>query len=195
MLAYEDIREQHEAGDDAATIAAAINAQGRTAADIEIGDLLYMLNFRGMLTKEVGNDAAKKWTGTILNMKAAVAADPTATLKINQWLSHVTNPRNKTWQTSQAEYAAPFYALYRVFNNPPNAAIFAEGDLDAIYELGGGRIETTAEEVQLLIDEQSLAPLRNRAVNASALMVERLTPGMSSDALADIWASAWEDAV
>jgi hypothetical protein len=160
-ISYEDIRALHEAGQDAATIAATFNAWGVTEHDIDLAALLYTMNFNGMLTKEVGNDAAKKWTGTVLVMKEAVAADASATTSINQWLSHITNQRNSNWQTTRPEYAAPFYALYQIFNNPPNDAVFNVGDLDAIYALGGGRRETTVAEVQSLIDGKAQTDVRD----------------------------------
>lgn len=149
---YEQIKGLHEAGKTTAEIAAEKTAEGVTVKDIDLGDLLYLLNFRDMLTKEVGNDSAKKWAGSILDMQAAIAADPVATLSVKQWLSHITNTRNTDWQTSRPEYAAPFYALYVALNN---SSIFNAGDMDAIYELGGGRVEWTADEVQALIDAEA----------------------------------------
>ena len=143
----------HDDGKSNAEIAAEITACGCTHHDIDLGELFYMMNFRDMLTKEVGNDAAKKWHGSVLDMKAAVEAsgNADALAAIDRWLSHITNPRNATWQTSKPEYSAQFYALYQLFNNPPNDQIFNEGDLDAIYALGGGRIEVTEAEVADII--------------------------------------------
>lgn len=170
-VTYEEIQAWHEAGDDAATIVSKFNAQGVTEHDIDLAALLYTMNFNGMLTKEVGNDAAKKWTGTVLTMKEEVAADASATTSINQWLSHITNQRNSNWQTTRPEYAAPFYSLYQIFNNPPNDAVFNVGDLDAIYALGGGRRETTVTEVQALLDAKATetAQQAREAIVATAL--------------------------
>lgn len=169
-VTYDEIRDWHEAGDDAATIVSKFNAQGLTVRDIDLGELLFTMNFNGMLTKVVGG-TTETWTGSVLDMKAAVAGDTTATTSINRWLSHITNHRNVRWETTNPEYSAPFYALYQAFNNPPNESVFNVGDLDAIYALGGGRRETTVAEVQALLDAKAVetAQQAREAIVATAL--------------------------
>jgi len=114
--------------------------QTLTAQPIPLADLLFTLNFRGMLTKVVGSNEAEKWRGSILTMKAALtAANQTAYVAaLDQWLSHITNPRNETFDTTNPLHAATFAALNAVFGDP-QAGIFQAGDFDAVYDLGGGR--------------------------------------------------------
>jgi len=114
--------------------------QTLTAQPIPLADLLFTLNFRGMLTKVVGSNEAEKWRGSILTMKAALtAANQTAYVAaLDQWLSHITNPRNLTFDTTNPLHAATFAALNAVFGDP-QAGIFQAGDFDAVYALGGGR--------------------------------------------------------
>jgi len=114
--------------------------QTLTAQPIPLAELLFTLNFRGMLTKVVGSNEAEKWRGSILTMKAALtAANQTAYVAaLDQWLSHITNPRNLTFDTTNPTHAATFAALNAAFGDP-QAGIFQAGDFDAVYALGGGR--------------------------------------------------------
>lgn len=114
--------------------------QTLTAQPIPLAELLFTLNFRGMLTKVVGSNEAEKWRGSILTMKAALtAANQTAYVAaLDQWLSHITNPRNETFDTTSPLHAATFAALNAVFGDP-QAGIFQAGDFDAVYAIGGGR--------------------------------------------------------
>jgi hypothetical protein len=129
-----------------AEIVAVLKSTGVTARSIVLSDLLFLLNFRGMLTKLVSNNADEKWTGTVLAMKAAIAADPVATAHVDRWLSHITNPRNTHWDTTDANYSAPFWAMAQaVAGGPgmPSSADFAE-----VAALGGGWLfaDLTAEQ-------------------------------------------------
>lgn len=119
-----------------AEIVAALKATGLTDRPIVLADLLFLLNFRGMLTKLVSNNADEKWTGTVLAMKAAIAADPVATAHVDRWLSHITNPRNTNWNTTDAAYAAPFWAVAQAVAGGPGMPT-AE-DFAAVAALGGG---------------------------------------------------------
>lgn len=114
--------------------------QTLTAQPIPLAELLFTLNFRGMLTKVVGSNEAEKWRGSILTMKAALtAANQTAHVAaLDQWLSHITNPRNLTFDTTNPLHAATFAALNASFGDP-QVGIFQAGDFDAVYALGGGR--------------------------------------------------------
>ena len=135
MNAYEKAQSLSLSGPDA-EIVAALKATGITARPIVLAELLFLLNFRGMLTKLVSNNADEKWIGTVLAMKAAIAADPTATAHVDRWLSHITNPRNTHWDTTDPAYSAPFWAMAQaVAGGPgmPSAADFA-----AVAALGGG---------------------------------------------------------
>jgi hypothetical protein len=129
-----------------AEIVAALQATGVTARSIVLSELLFLLNFRGMLTKLVSNNADEKWTGSVLAMKSAIAADPTATAHVDRWLSHITNPRNTHWDTTDANYSAPFWALSQAVAGGelmPSIADFA-----AVAALGGGWLfaDLTAEQ-------------------------------------------------
>ena len=46
-VTYEEIQDWHEAGDNAATIVSKFNAQGLTVRDIDLGELLFTMNFAG----------------------------------------------------------------------------------------------------------------------------------------------------
>jgi hypothetical protein len=145
MNAYEKAQQLGLTGTDS-EIVAVLKATGLTARPIVLAELLFLLNFRGMLTKLVSNNADEKWTGTVLAMKAAIAADPTATAHVDRWLSHITNPRNTHWDTTDSAYSGPFWALSQaVAGGPgmPSAADFA-----AVAALGGGWLfaDLTAEQ-------------------------------------------------
>jgi hypothetical protein len=101
-----------------------------------LSELLFLLNFRGMLTKLVNNNSDEKWSGTVLAMKAAIAADAVATAHVDRWLSHITNPRNTHWDTTDAAYSAPFWAMAQAVAGSPGMPSAA--DFSAVAALGGG---------------------------------------------------------
>ena len=133
-----------------------------TLRPIMLDELMPLLNFRGMLRKIDGNDGGEKWKGTIMQMKAvlmaasiagedateeeiaAAAAAAEYVDAVETWFSHITNPRNVTWDTTDPLYAAPFAAMRAQF---ADSGIFKAGDFEAIYELGGGTWNTTAAEI------------------------------------------------
>jgi hypothetical protein len=129
-----------------AEIVAALQSTGVTARSIVLSELLFLLNFRGMLTKLVSNNADEKWTGSVLAMKSAIAADPTATAHVDRWLSHITNPRNTHWDTTDANYSAPFWALSQAVAGGPGMP--STDDFAAVAALGGGWLfaDLTAEQ-------------------------------------------------
>ena len=129
-----------------AEIVAALQATGVTARSIVLSELLFLLNFRGMLTKLVSNNADEKWTGSVLAMKSAIAADPTATAHVDRWLSHITNPRNTHWDTTDASYSAPFWALSQAVAGGPGVP--SVEDFAAVAALGSGWLfaDLTAEQ-------------------------------------------------
>lgn len=162
MSAYQKSIDLKLTGTDAEKVVA-LKATGVTARPIVLSDLLFLLNFRGMLTKLVSNNSDEKWSGTVLAMKAAIAADPSATSHVDRWLSHITNPRNTHWDTTDAAYSAPFWALSQALagvQGMPSAADFA-----AVADLGGGwlfadlTVETFAAQrsaVEAVAAKQSL---------------------------------------
>ena len=164
-----------------AEIVATLKATGVTARSIVLSELLFLLNFRGMLTKLVSNNSDEKWAGTVLAMKAAIAADPVATAHVDRWLSHITNPRNTHWDTTDTAYSAPFWVMSQaVAGGPgmPSAADFA-----AVAALGGGWLfsDLTAEQFavqrQAAIDAETAATL---VADWSTLLNESLHPSASN---------------
>ena len=135
MNAYETSISLGLTGTDAEKVAT-LKATGVTARSIVLSELLFLLNFRGMLTKLVSNNSDEKWSGTVLAMKAAIAADPVATAHVDRWLSHITNPRNTHWDTTDANYSAPFWAMAQAVAGGPGMP--SSADFGAVAALGGG---------------------------------------------------------
>lgn len=135
MNAYEKAQSLSLIGTDA-EIVALLKATGVTARPIVLAELLFLLNFRGMLTKLVSNNADEKWTGSVLAMKAAIADDPVATADVDRWLSHITNPRNTNWDTTDSAYSAPFWAMAQAVAGGPKMP--SVEDFAAVAALGGG---------------------------------------------------------
>ena len=135
MTAYEKAQQLGLTGTDV-EIVATLKATGLTARPIVLADLLFLLNFRGMLTKLVSNNADEKWTGTVLAMKAAIAADPTATAHVDRWLSHITNPRNTHWDTTDSAYSGPFWSMCQQLGG--GELMPSVEDFAAVAALGGG---------------------------------------------------------
>jgi hypothetical protein len=135
MNAYEKAQSMSLSGTDA-DIVAVLKSTGLTARSIVLAELLFLLNFRGMLTKLVSNNADEKWTGTVLAMKAAIAADANATAHVDRWLSHITNPRNTHWDTTDSAYSGPFWALSQALAGVPGMP--SAEDFAAVAALGGG---------------------------------------------------------
>jgi hypothetical protein len=145
MNAYETSINLGLTGTDAEQVAT-LKATGVTARPIILAELLFLLNFRGMLTKLVNNNSDEKWSGTVLAMKAAIAADAVATAHVDRWLSHITNPRNTHWDTTDANYAAPFWAMSQAVAGGPGMP--SVEDFAAVAALGGGWLfaDLTAEQ-------------------------------------------------
>ena len=119
-------------------ILAILQSQGITNNPINRASLVHVLNLRGMLQKLVHNNADEKWSGTVLNMQDMIISVGTEEQKagIKLWLSHITNPTNQIWDTTQAEFAAPFWVLYQTFKDMANMPTTA--DFQALADLGGG---------------------------------------------------------
>lgn len=133
-----------------------------TATPIRLDYLLEMLNFRGMLRKTDGSQGQERWVGTLQNLKAALIA-LNLTEKVTayeMWFSHVTNPRQVTWDTRFPQWAAAFYAMEQSFAGQPNMP--SQADFDAVVALGGGRPYTN-------VTPESFAAQRSAAQVQEAL--------------------------
>ena len=110
-----------------------------TANPIRLDYLLEMLNFRGMLRKTDGSQGQERWVGTLQNLKAALIALNLAekVTAYEMWFSHVTNPRQTTWDTRFPQWAAAFYEMELAFAGQSNMP--SQADFDAVVSLGGGR--------------------------------------------------------
>jgi len=135
MTAYEKAQQLGLTGTDSEQVAV-LQSTGLTARPIVLSELLFLLNFRGMLTKLVSNNADEKWTGSVLAMKAAIATDPVATAHVDRWLSHITNPRNTHWDTTDSAYSAPFWAMAQAVAG--GQGMPSVDDFAAVAALGGG---------------------------------------------------------
>ena len=149
-------------------IVAQLAALGVTERPISLAYLMEMLNLRGMLRKTDGSGGQERWVGTLQNLKAALVAlnQTEAVTAYETWFSHVTNPRQVSWDTTLPEYAAGFWSMRQNFagvENMPSTADFA-----AIAALGGGwKFATlTAEE---------FASQRTQSVKSAALNVVTTT--------------------
>lgn len=165
MNAYEKAQQLGLIGTDSEQVAV-LKSTGLTARSIILSELLFLLNFRGMLTKLVSNNADEKWTGSVLAMKAAIAADPVATAHVDRWLSHITNPRNTHWDTTDSAYSGPFWAMAQAVaggQGMPSVEDFA-----AVAALGGGwlfadlTVETFAAQREAAEAVQLRAEMRSR---------------------------------
>jgi len=180
MNAYETSINLGLTGTDAEQVAT-LKATGVTARPIVLAELLFLLNFRGMLTKLVNNNSDEKWSGTVLAMKAAIAADAVATAHVDRWLSHITNPRNTHWDTTDANYAAPFWALSQAVAGGPGMPSAA--DFSAVAALGGGwlfadlTVEKFFAQRQAAINAESAAEL---TAEWSTLLNESIHPAASN---------------
>jgi len=100
------------------------------------------------LRKTDGSGGQERWIGTLQNLKAALVAmdQAAAVTAYDTWFSHVTNPRQTHWDTSQPQYAAGFWAMRSTFadgDGMPSSEDFA-----AVASLGGGWMfsELTVEQ-------------------------------------------------
>lgn len=145
MNAYEKSQQLGLTGSDA-TVFSTIQAMGLTHIPINRAELVFNLNLLGMLQKVIGNNASEKWRGTILTMQDAVVAGGTTQQQaaVALWLSHITNPTNIQWDTTNPVYAAGFWGMYLEFKDQPGMPTTA--DFTAIAALGGGWIATTVQD-------------------------------------------------
>jgi hypothetical protein len=173
MNAYEKAQQLGLTGTDS-EIVAVLKSTGLTARPIVLAELLFLLNFRGMLTKLVSNNADEKWTGTVLAMKAAIAADPVATAHVDRWLSHITNPRNTHWDTTDSAYSGPFWSMSQQLGGVelmPSVEDFA-----AVAALGGGWLfaDLTAEQFGA---QRTASQIRSTWIARSAVVADGIHSG------------------
>jgi len=107
-------------------------------------------------------------------MKSAIAADPTATAHVDRWLSHITNPRNTHWDTTDANYAGPFWALSQAVAGGPGMP--STDDFAAVAALGGGWLfaDLTAEQFAAQRTAAGIASIWNAR---SAVVAEGIHDG------------------
>lgn len=138
MNAYETAQALGLSGSDA-EIVAVLQSTGLTARPIQLGDLLYTLNNRGMLIRLIRPaDTGEKWAGSVVNMVLYLNASgtPEQAAAVNQWFSHITNDRNNLFDTTQVAFAAAFWSLAQAFGGQPTFPTAA--DFAAVADLGGG---------------------------------------------------------
>lgn len=142
MNAYEKSQQLGLTGTDV-EVFAQLQAMGLTHSPINRAELMFNLNLLGMLQKVIGNNAAEKWRGTVLTMQDAINAGGTDLEKnaMALWLSHITNPTNVLWDTTNPLYAAGFWGMYTAYRDQPGMPTTA--NFTAIAALGGGWIATT----------------------------------------------------
>jgi hypothetical protein len=109
-----------------------------TAIAIRLDYLLELLNFRGMLRKTDGSGGQERWIGTLQNLKATLVSlgmtDKVAAYEM--WFSHITNPRQITWDTRFPDWAESFLAMEQSFAGGQNMP--SQDDFDAVVAIGGG---------------------------------------------------------
>lgn len=142
----------------ATEIADAIKTIKATRLPIKLGDLLFLLNNRGMLVRLIRPaGTGEKWSGTVVNMIMHVNENvPALAGPVNQWFSHITNDRNSLFDTSRPEYGAQLALLASSFGGQPTMPTVE--DFDAIAGLGGGWLyaDLTPEIVTDAIDAYRL---------------------------------------
>lgn len=147
-------------------IADALRATGVTARPIDRAALVHLLNLRGMLRKIVGNNSDEKWTGTVLAMQDAILAAGTDAQKeaIRLWFSHITNPSNVKWDTTDQAFSVGFWQMFQAFADVPTMPTTA--DFEAIAALGGGWrfADVTAEQVTATLNAEKLAAIRDATI-------------------------------
>jgi hypothetical protein len=126
-----------------------------TATPIRLEFLMEVLNFRGMLRKTDGSGGTERWQGTLQAMKAAlVSLGMTQYVESYElWFSHVTNPRQVSWNTAQPEFATAFALMEQNFADQPGMPTSA--DFEAVAALGGGRPYRTITAQDLIDQEQA----------------------------------------
>lgn len=148
-----------------------LGASGVTAQPIDLTYLLELLNFRNMLRKTDGNSGDERWKGTLQNLKSALI-DLELTDKATayeMWFSHITNPRQSRWDTTQPSFAAPFWEMRLAFSDQPGMP--TSEDFAAVAALGGGWLfaDLTVEQFE---SDRTAYELEQQAAEADRLAEE-----------------------
>lgn len=140
-------------------IADALQATGITPRAIDLGELLFLLNNRGMLVRLIRPaDSGEKWSGSLVNLiNFCNDSESPLAPHVNQFFSHITNDRNKTFDTRQPDYAGLFLLIVSTFADQEHMPTMA--DFTAIAELGGGWIysNVTASDVESAFSQAAIA--------------------------------------
>ena len=183
-----------EDGSTDAEAVAALQASGVTARKIDLAYLMELLNFRGMLRKTDGSGGQERWVGTLQNIKAALVAmnQEAMVTAYETWFSHVTNPRQTHWDTTQPEYAAGFWSMRSTFadgDGMPSAEDFA-----AVAALGGGWLfaDLTVEKYSAEKVEAAANELRSELQLRIDAALNRIGTSEQADGIADLRAIADE---
>ena len=172
MNAYEKAQQLGLTGTDS-EIVSQLAALGVTERPISLAYLMEMLNLRGMLRKTDGSGGQERWVGTLQNLKVALVAlnQTEAVTAYETWFSHVTNPRQVSWDTTLPEYAAGFWSMRQNFAGVENMPSVA--DFTAIAALGGGwkfatlTAQDFADQRIMAAKQAALDLVQNTAAEAS----------------------------
>jgi hypothetical protein len=185
-------------------IVAQLVASGLTARPIQLDDLMAYLNIPlGMLRRLPRADSdGSKWSGSLFNLLLWVNENGTQHQKdgLNSFFSHITNDRNRTFDTTKPEFAAQFWQVAQMFGGTapqfPSVSDFA-----AVADLGGGWLfaDLTVEQYAAHEAEVDSAATQSaitaRITNAAALASERISHTDTAEQAAAKWAQAWVEAV
>ena len=151
-ISFEDIRELHDADKTPAEIVAALHASDLTNRPVPLGDLMDVLNKRGVLTHLAGPDAkGRKWEGSyiaLLDVLEAVGT-PEQNAGAKLFFGHITNPRNNTLDLTDLQFSVLFRTMETAFagksfdlpvseEDTVTLVMPTQDDFDAIADLGGG---------------------------------------------------------
>ena len=184
MINYDDIKTYVDAGKTPAEIVAILQADIRTQKPIDLGQLLFVLNNRGMLVRLIRPaDTGEKWSGTVVNMILYVndQGDPQQAAAVNQWFSHITNDRNQKFDTTDPAFAGLVSLMKSTFGGQPGMPSVA--DFDAIFELGGGLkfASVTESEVQKVISQHNAEESRQLAIARLNNAVDAVSQAITDD--------------
>ena len=138
MNAYETAQSLALTGTDA-EIVAALQATGLTHTKISIGDLLFLLRNRAMMTRLIRPaDTGEKWGGSLINLilYATDSLPAEMSRSIETFFSHITDDRSQFFDTTLMEHSAAFWAMAQSFGGTPTMPTI--DDFTAVAALGGG---------------------------------------------------------
>ena len=138
MNAYETAQSLALTGTDA-EIVAALRATGLTHTKISIGDLLFLLRNRAMMTRLIRpTDTGEKWGGSLINLilYATDSLPVEVSRSIETFFSHITDDRSQFFDTTMLAHSAPFWAMSQGLGGSPTMPTV--DDFAAVAALGGG---------------------------------------------------------